>query len=94
MMAHNERDLMPSLVCLKTVTVYLHIIINKSLKKKKGRNHSGLSVQLSGRACAWLVQVPGLNLQDIYLVKIFTGVKLRKNHLENKQNETNKNIRD
>jgi hypothetical protein len=30
---------LPLLVCLKTATVYLHIIINKSLKKKKKRKY-------------------------------------------------------
>ena len=32
MVTHNH--LTPLLVCLKTATVYLHITINKSLKKK------------------------------------------------------------
>jgi hypothetical protein len=31
---------LPLLVCLKTATVYLHIIINKSLKKKKKKFHA------------------------------------------------------
>jgi hypothetical protein len=35
MVAHNHPQQDPLLECLKTATVYLHILINKSLKKKK-----------------------------------------------------------
>jgi hypothetical protein len=37
MVAHNHPQQDPLLECLKTATVYLHILINKSLKKKETR---------------------------------------------------------
>ena len=64
----------PFLVCLKTATVYLHIIINKSLtNKKKNRTNSW---KLSHKfhtwaiACMW-VDPQTLNTHKLNLKKLF-----------------------